>query len=101
MRVNARLDSQTEQQLRFVVEETGMGVSDTLKAAIASYYEKLRADKAPQLNHLRRFMVSHGSGRNDVASRTRELYAEAVSEKLGVGVREPERKRNRRKVTPK
>lgn len=101
MRVNARLDIQSEQQLRFVIEETGMGVSEALKAAVASYYEQLRADKAPKLAHLRRFMGSHGSGRSDIASHARQLYAEAVSEKVGIGVREPERTRPRRKTAPK
>ncbi len=89
MRVNARLDSESERQLKFLVEETGAGVSDALKASIAYYYESLRAKRAPDVSKFRALIGQQGSGRSDVATRTKELFAMGIAEKTGFNVHEP------------
>jgi hypothetical protein len=89
VRVNARLDAESERQLKFLVEETGAGVSDALKASIAHYYESLRAKRAPGVSKFRALIGQQGSGRSDVATRTKELFAAGVAEKAGFSVHEP------------
>jgi hypothetical protein len=92
MRVNARLDPESERQLKFLVEETGAGVSDALKASIAHYHDALRAKRAPQVSKFRALIGQQGSGRSDVATRAKELFAEGLAAKSGLRVGEPVRR---------
>ena len=75
MRVNARFEGEAEQQLSYLAEVTGQGVSEVLRTSVQHYYEQMRAQRAG-LAHFSAF-VGHGrSGRNDVASRYKERLAE-------------------------
>ncbi len=82
MRVNARLDPESQRQLEFLLEATGQGVSDVLKASVAHYYLAVRAQRAPRLANLRAFVGRQGSGRSDVASRSKELLADGFGRKV-------------------
>lgn len=81
MRVNARLDGEYERQVEFLIEATGMGVSDVLKASVAHYYKEISAAARPQLSNLRSFIGKQGSGRQDVSRRAKELFGESVARK--------------------
>ena len=81
MRVNARLDAETQRQLEYLLEASGAGVSDVLKASLAYYYQKVRADQRPRLRHLSASIGKVGSGRSDVSVRAKELLTDAVGDK--------------------
>jgi predicted Ser/Thr protein kinase len=92
MRVNARLDDETQRQLQYLIEATGSGVSDVLKASLAHYYQKVRADQRPRLRHLSVSIGKVGSGRSDISARAKELLADAIGDK--VTARQPRRTRD-------
>jgi hypothetical protein len=81
MRVNARLDSESERQLEYLLEATGSNVSDVLKACLAHYYNVVQASQTPRLKHLLAFSEKRGSGRSDVSVRAKELLTDAISSK--------------------
>jgi hypothetical protein len=83
VRVNARLDPESQRQLEFLLEATGQGVSDVLKASVAHYYAAVRAERAPRLVHLRALVGRQGSGRSDVARRAKDLLADGFGRKAG------------------
>ncbi len=87
MRVNARLDAESRRQLEFLLEATGAGVSDILKASLAHYYSQVRAERAPSWARLTPYIGKHGSSRNDVSTRTKELLTEALEAKKGAAGR--------------
>ncbi len=66
MRVNARLDEATQQQLDYLIQATGHSVSHVVRESVAQYYAQLRRQRGPS-----RFLAMAGkgdSGRSDVAS---------------------------------
>jgi hypothetical protein len=66
MRVNARFEGEAEQQLNYLAEMTGAGVSEVLRASVRRYYDQLRAQRNG-LTHFSAF-VGHGhSERTDIA----------------------------------
>jgi hypothetical protein len=81
MRVNARLDAESQRQLEYLRETTGAGVSDVLKASLAHYYAAVSAARRPKLEHLRPWVGKSGSGRRDVSVRTKELLADSLAVK--------------------
>ncbi len=66
MRVNARFDAEAEQQVTYLAEVTGMGVSEVLRTSVQHYYDLVRAQRSG-LKHLRAFIGQGDSGRSDVA----------------------------------
>jgi len=94
VRVNARLDPETQQQLEYLLDATGAGISDVLKASLGHYYAHVRAAHPPRLTHLSSFIGRQGSGRADVSTRTRELLGESLADKVGTA--RPERARGTR-----
>ena len=87
MRVNARLEGEYERQMEFLVQRTGLGVSDVIKASIDCYYRSLRDTEKPRFSHLRAAIGRHGSGRTDVSSRTKSLLDESLARKHGRNAR--------------
>jgi hypothetical protein len=81
MRVNARLDDESQRQLEYLLEATGSGVSGVLKASLAHYYSAVRADRGPQLTRLLAFTAKPGSGRSDVSVRVKELLTDSTAAK--------------------
>ena len=92
MRVNARLDVESQRQLEYLLEATGSGVSDVLKASLAHYYRKVRGELRPRLRHLSASIGKVGSGRSDISARAKELLADAIGDK--VTARQPRRTRD-------
>jgi hypothetical protein len=81
LRVNARLDAESQRQLEYLLEATGSGVSDVLKASLAHYYATVRADRAPRLTHLSGYIGKQGSGQSDVSVRVKELLTDTIAAK--------------------
>lgn len=71
MRVNARFDGDAEQQVSYLAEVTGMGVSEVLRTSVQHYYDTVRAQRSG-LKHLSAFIGQGNSGRADVASRYKQ-----------------------------
>jgi hypothetical protein len=90
MRVNARFEGEYERQVEFLTQETGMGVSDVLKASVEYYYRAVRGARKPHLEHLGPFIGRQGSGRADVSARAKALFSEGVARKHG-----PHKKRHK------
>lgn len=67
MRVNARFEGEAEQQLNFLAEATGLGVSEVLRTSVQRYYEQVRAQRSG-LAHFSAFIGRGHSGRSDIAS---------------------------------
>jgi hypothetical protein len=83
MRVNARLDPESQRQLEYLRETTGAGVSDVLKASLEHYYAAVRGQHRPKLANLRPFIGTQGSGRSDVSERAKDLLGDALAAKAG------------------
>jgi hypothetical protein len=95
MRVNARLDAESTRQLEYLLEATGVGVSDVLKASLAHYCAAVRASRPPALSRLRPWIGTLGSGRSDVSVRSKELLQESLTAKLRPRARTATRARSR------
>ena len=83
MRVNARLDEESREQLEYLTAATGMGVSQVLRESVALYYKQARAS-ATGARHLLALVGKGHSGRADIASDVKRHLADALSAKHGV-----------------
>ena len=88
MRVNARFDAEAEQQVTYLAEVTGMGVSEVLRTSVQHYYDMVRARRGG-LRHLSAFIGQGDSGRSDVAGTYKARLAEGWSAKYGVPIDAP------------
>ena len=86
MRVNARFEGDAEEQIAYLAEATGMGVSDVLRTSVQHYYDAVRAQRSG-LKHLSAFIGQGDSGRGDIASNYKARLADAWSAKHGGGHR--------------
>ena len=69
MRVNARLDEDSEEKLAYLEKETGLSVSEIMRRAIASYYSRLRNDNAdPSMALIKAGFVGCGEGPEDLSA---------------------------------
>jgi len=75
MRVNARFEGEAEQQLNYLAEATGLGVSEVLRTSVQHYYDQMRARRSG-LAHFSAFVGQGRSGRRDIASNYKALLAE-------------------------
>lgn len=82
MRVNARFEGEAEAQIAFLVQATGMGVSDVLRTSVQHYYDLVRAQRSG-LKHLSAFIGQGDSGRSDIAGSYKAHLAEDWSAKHG------------------
>ena len=82
MRVNARFDAEAEQQVTYLAEVTGMGVSDVLRTSVQHYYDAVRARRSG-LKHLSAFIGQGDSGRSDIAGSYKARLTEGWSAKHG------------------
>jgi len=79
MRVNARLDPEAQQQLEYLTETTGHGVSLVVREALAHYCMLVR-DRERQ-NVPKRVLALAGkgdSGRSDIASNIKGAYLDSL-----------------------
>jgi hypothetical protein len=84
MRVNARFDGEYEQQMEFLTEATGLGVSEVLKASVAHYYQLVSASQRSELSNLKAFIGKQGSGRTDVSGKAKDLFGAITAAKHSV-----------------
>ncbi len=83
MRINARLDPQTEQRMRYLTA-SGASVSHVVREAIAVYHAQVRGRTAPPAS---KFLAHAGrgrSGRSDVASTLRQQSGGILEAKHGL-----------------
>ncbi|MCL1960460.1 MAG: hypothetical protein FWG56_01470 [Desulfovibrionaceae bacterium] len=96
MRVNARFEGEAEQQLSYLAEATGLGVSEVLRSSVQHYYDQIRAQRSG-LTHFAAFVGRGRSGRGDVAGSYKARLAEGWGAKYQyqghapLAVHEPER----------
>ena len=74
MRVNARFEGEAEQQLNYLAEATGTGVSDVLRASVQHYYDQMRAQRGG-LVHFGAFVGQGRSGRDNIASNYKAMMS--------------------------
>jgi len=86
MRVNARFEGDAEQQVTYLAEVTGMGVSEVLRTSVQHYYDTVRAQRSG-LKHLAAFIGQGDSGRSDVASRYKQQLGDDWHAKHSAGAR--------------
>lgn len=80
MRVNARFDEASQEQLDYLARATGQNVSYVVREAVAHYYVHVRA----QHQRPNRFLALAGrgdSGRSDIASNTKAFVADVLKAK--------------------
>jgi Arc/MetJ-type ribon-helix-helix transcriptional regulator len=83
MRVNARLDEETQQQLEYLVGATGESVSHVVRESVRIYYDQMRARRTG-LKHLSKLIGKGHSGRSDIASNYKQHVAEIIEAKYGL-----------------
>ena len=79
MRVNARLDEATQQQLEYLTQATGHSVSHVVRESVAQYYAQMRRQRGAS-----RFLAMAGkgdSGRSDVASNVKAHLTQILAAK--------------------
>ena len=84
MRINARLDPQAQEQIKYLTEATGQGVSLVVREAVAHYYVHVRERERQKAPKRLLAMVGKGrsrDGRTDVASNYKEVIAESIAAK--------------------
>jgi hypothetical protein len=94
MRVNARLDPQAQEQIKYLIETTGQGVSLVVREAVAHYYMHVREraqHKVPK--RLLAMVGKYDSGRSDGATNYKAIVAEAINAKFAASHPLPKRKR--------
>ena len=85
MRVNARLDEESQQQIEYLTATTGMAVSQVLRESVALYYRQVRTQRSGMRN-LAALIGRGESGRSDIASDVKSNLSSIYAEKHG---REP------------
>ena len=82
MRVNARLDDNTQEQLNYLTTATGQTVSHVVRESVAQYYVQVRGAAAQPKSFLA--LVGKGnSGRSDVSSNVKREVSDALLAKRG------------------
>jgi len=83
MRVNARLDDESAEQVEYLVAATGEGVSHVLRESVAHYYRHVKAQKKG-LVHFGPLIGKGHSGQSDIASNWKRYLGESLGEKYGL-----------------
>ena len=80
MRVNARLDEESQRQIEYLVASTGESVSHVVRESVRLYYDQVRARQGG-LRHFSKLIGQGHSGRSDIASNYKQHVAEAIDAK--------------------
>jgi predicted transcriptional regulator len=80
MRVNARLDEESQRQIDYLTETTGMPISHVLRESVGHYYRQVRAQRVGP-KHLAALIGKGESGRSDIASDVKRRLSETLAEK--------------------
>lgn len=87
MRINARLDEQSEQDLLFIKEQTGETVTQIIKELLADKAEALRQEKRPGAKMkalLESDFVGCAEGPEDLSENYKEYIYRGWKEKHGI-----------------
>ncbi|MFT4099421.1 MAG: hypothetical protein QM674_00005, partial [Burkholderiaceae bacterium] len=85
LRVNARFDHVAEEHLRYIVEHTGMNVSDALKESVAQFYARLRAERAAPFETMQSLGLvgAWAGGDPDASESVKQVVADVLQRKQG------------------
>jgi Ribbon-helix-helix protein, copG family len=81
MRVNARLDEATQQQLDYLTQVTGQSVSHVLRESVAQYYVQVKGQHQPSRFLALAMSGKWRSGRSDISTNVRAAVLEALKAK--------------------
>jgi hypothetical protein len=81
MRVNARLDETTEQQLEYLVQATGQSVSHVVRESVAQYYVQVKGQRQPSRFVALATAGQWSSGRSDASTNVRSVVIESLKAK--------------------
>ncbi len=84
MRVNARLSPESAEQMAYLQEATGAGVSDVVRESLSLYYTHVRRQKSPGLLHFAQHIGQWDSGHADTASNWKQVLGESLEAKHGL-----------------
>lgn len=87
MRINARLDEQSEQDLLFIKEKTGETVTQIIKELLTTKAEYLRAKHKPGSKMqalLQSDFVGCAEGPEDLSVNYKEYFYQGLKEKHGI-----------------
>ena len=87
MRINARLDEQSELDLLFIKEQTGETVSQIIKELLTEKAEKLRIKRKPGSKMqalLQSDFVGCAEGPEDLSTNYKEYFYQGIKEKHGL-----------------
>ena len=94
MRVNARLDPEAQEQIRYLIETTGQGVSLVVREAVAHYYVHVRERERKKVpKRLLAMVGKYSSGRSDGATNYKAIVAEAIDAKFAASHPPPRKAR--------
>ena len=83
MRINARLDEDTQRQIEYITATTGQSVSHVVRESLARYYVEIKAQQRPPMKFLA--LVGQGdSGCSDLATNYKQVLAESLATKHGL-----------------
>ncbi len=80
MRINARFDEASQQQLEYLAQVTGKSVSHVVRESVARYYAEVRAERVG-LRHFAKVIGQGDSGRSDLATNYKQLLTESLAAK--------------------
>lgn len=92
-RINARLDLESSEQLRYLLDATGQGASDVVREGLALYYRQVKASRKGPM----RFLALAGkgnSGHSNIASNWKRYWGAGLEEKHGLKPLPPKRRRS-------
>jgi len=81
MRINARLDEATEQQLEYLTQTTGQSVSHVVREGVALYCAQVKAERQPSRLLALALSGQWRSGRSDTGTQVRPVVLEALQAK--------------------
>ena len=81
MRINARLDEATEQQLEYLTQATGQTVSHVVRESVAQYYVQVKGQRQPSRLLALALSDPWHSRRSDTSTQVRSVVVEALRAK--------------------
>jgi antitoxin component of RelBE/YafQ-DinJ toxin-antitoxin module len=83
-RVNARFDRVAEEQVRYIVEHTGMTVSDVLKQSVTELYARVRRERHTPFEIMQEMGVigAYSGGDPDGSTKVKEIVTAVLERKF-------------------
>ncbi len=85
MRINARLDDETEKELKYIRDATGESVTDVIKHSLTLYSERLKSSQGKKMGELLDSdFVGCAEGPRDLSSDYKSYLHKALADKHGI-----------------